>query len=68
MAAIISLNVEFSGGLELLFSNERKHSVKVPRVNEGQPTDLAYLIHYLRDNLLKERAELFVEDGTVYVA
>ena len=30
-----------------------------------RPVDLAYLIFWLRDNLLKERAELFVENGTV---
>ena len=65
--AAISLKVEFSGGLELLFSNERKHSVNVPSIHGGQPTDLAYLILYLRDTLLKERAELFVENDTVYV-
>ncbi|OBZ76176.1 Ubiquitin-related modifier 1 [Grifola frondosa] len=32
---------------------------------ETKPADLAYLIFWMRDNLLKERAELFVENGTV---
>ncbi|EGO01299.1 hypothetical protein SERLA73DRAFT_179454 [Serpula lacrymans var. lacrymans S7.3] len=30
-----------------------------------KPADVTYLMHYLRDNLLKERAELFMENGTV---
>lgn len=61
----ISLNVEFSGGLELLFSNQRKHIVSLPSTVSGESTNLEYLIHYLRDKLLTERPELFVEKGTV---
>jgi ubiquitin related modifier 1 len=33
-----------------------------------KPTDIKFLITWLRDNLLRERAELFVEEGTVYVS
>ncbi|KAI0943754.1 hypothetical protein AcW1_002842 [Taiwanofungus camphoratus] len=87
MSSIISLNVEFGGGLELLFSNRRKHRIDLPaRVPaaaastasergpeasaegeqpQGRPADITYLILWLRDNLLTERAELFVENGTV---
>ncbi|KAH9834943.1 ubiquitin-like modifier 1 [Rhodofomes roseus] len=84
MSAQISVKVEFGGGLELLFDNQRSHRVSVPvRVaatpaekkslkddtgaaeGEGRQADVAYLILWLRDNLLKERAELFVENGTV---
>ncbi|KAI0752688.1 ubiquitin-like modifier 1, partial [Daedaleopsis nitida] len=72
----ISLKIEFGGGLELLFSNQRSHRVSIPahvpspaagEAADGpmKPADLAYLIFWLRDNLLKERAELFVENGTV---
>jgi len=83
MAATISIKVEFSGGLELLFDNKRSHKLSlspiVPLNNdtkkdlvvaegEGKPTDVAYLIAYLRDHLLQERAELFEEGGTVYVS
>ncbi|KAG6831969.1 Ubiquitin- modifier 1 [Tephrocybe sp. NHM501043] len=65
--ATISLKVEFSGGLELLFSNQRIHSINLPVVEKSTSTTptLQYLINYLRDNLLKEREELFVENGTV---
>jgi len=79
----ISINVEFGGGLELLFSNVRKHKVAVPATvpkdnstsdeslsslpdapTESKPADVAFLMHYLRDKLLKERADLFMENGT----
>ncbi len=80
--ATISLNIEFGGGLELLFSNQRSHRITIPAnvpvsSATGQtpedsdvpskPVDITYLMYWLRDNLLKERAELFVENGTVYV-
>jgi ubiquitin related modifier 1 len=72
----LSVKVHFSGGLELLFANQRNHQVNLPPlvpktnatddVDAGQtPADVNYLIHYLRDHLLKERVELFVENGTV---
>ncbi|KAH9064619.1 ubiquitin-related modifier 1 [Lactarius vividus] len=70
MSHHLRLKVEFGGGLELLFSNQRKHLVTVPPVvlqgNEGEgPADINFLIHWLKDNLLKERPELFIEGGTV---
>jgi ubiquitin related modifier 1 len=69
----LKLKVEFGGGLELLFSNKRTHLVTIPSTvpegdRQGEPVDLNFLIHWLKDQLLKERPELFVEGGTVYVA
>ncbi|KAL0071195.1 Ubiquitin-related modifier 1 [Marasmius tenuissimus] len=75
----ISLRVEFGGGLELLFSNEKKHKITIPsRVStnnnttknevldgDTKTTDMDFLIHWLRDHVLKERAELFMENKTV---
>ncbi|KXN89777.1 Ubiquitin-related modifier 1 [Leucoagaricus sp. SymC.cos] len=76
----LSLKIEFSGGLELLFSNQRSHNITIPRTVrrdnstsllpledgiETKPADITYLIHYLRDHLLKERPELFIENQTV---
>jgi hypothetical protein len=80
----ISLKVEFSGGLELLFSNQRSHRLAVPALvsvnnttailndptqnaltGETKPADVTFLVHHLRDHLLKERVELFMENGTV---
>ena len=57
--------------MELLFSNQKSHKIDIPaKVTEGgkeKPVDVQYLIFWLRDNLLKEREELFIENGTVYV-
>lgn len=86
----VSVKVEFGGGLELLFANQRTHRVALPArlpspasgtaspsngeqidvlaAAAGRPADVAYLIHWLRDNLLTERPELFVEGDTVCVA
>ncbi|KAI0767459.1 ubiquitin-like modifier 1 [Fomes fomentarius] len=81
----ISLKIEFGGGLELLFSNQRSHRITIPALVPTAPpstgktgagegdeanvprstANLTYLIFWLRDNLLNERAELFVENGTV---
>jgi len=77
-ASTLSIKVEFGGGLELLFSNQRAHRITLParvspqegggketKESEGRSTDITYLISWLKDNLLKERAELFVENETV---
>jgi ubiquitin related modifier 1 len=72
----IALKIEFGGGLELLFGNTRSHRVSVPAAipasstsenGETRPADVNFLIHWLKDYLLKERPELFIEEGTVYV-
>jgi ubiquitin related modifier 1 len=83
----ISLKIEFSGGLELLFSNQRSHRLTIPALisvdnsttaisddqtstltavtGDRKPADVTYLVHHLRDHLLKERVEFFMENGTV---
>ncbi|KAF8803366.1 ubiquitin related modifier 1 [Phlegmacium glaucopus] len=75
----LSLKIEFGGGLELLFSNKRSHRITLPAtvpannstnttspVTEAtKPVDITYLIYYLKDHMLKERVELFMEKGTV---
>ncbi|PIL28994.1 hypothetical protein GSI_09041 [Ganoderma sinense ZZ0214-1] len=83
----ISLKIEFGGGLELLFSNQRSHRIDLPTLVPSpasassatlswsadgseppkKPADVTYLLFWLRDNLLKEREELFIENGTVSV-
>lgn len=66
-SATKSVRVEFSGGLELLFSNQKSQKVEIPTMANDKPTDVNYLIHWLKDNLLKERGELFVDNDTVWV-
>ncbi|EIM87548.1 ubiquitin-like modifier 1 [Stereum hirsutum FP-91666 SS1] len=77
----INVKIEFGGGLELLFSNQRSHRVSIPShvpaptaasdstdaetTPSTRPSDITYLISWLKDNLLQERAELFIENGTV---
>lgn len=76
----LTLKIEFSGGLELLFSNKRSHRVEIPSIvpsdnsttdilepekTNTKSADVTYLMYYLRDHLLKERVELFMEAGTV---
>ncbi|ATY66993.1 ubiquitin-related modifier 1 [Cordyceps militaris CM01] len=58
----ISLAVEFSGGLEMLFSDQRLHSLSLPaRDKDGKPTTIAFLIEHLCQNVMNDtRKELFV--------
>lgn len=92
MAGTITIKLVFSGGLELLFGNERNQSVLIPpfvpsdnsthsssssssstpsscndtpSTGETKAADLEYLIYHLRDHVLKERPELFMENGTI---
>jgi len=75
----ISLKIEFGGGLELLFSKKRSYRLTLPAAvpannstnitnpitDPTKPIDITYLIYYLKDHLLKDRVELFMEKGTV---
>ncbi|BDD56473.1 Ubiquitin- modifier 1 [Monascus purpureus] len=64
---LISITVEFTGGLELLFSNERTHNVSLPaQLHNGIRPNITYLLQYLIDNVMKDqRRELFVLEGNV---
>ena len=69
MTTTKSVQVEFSGGLELLFSNRKSHKVDIPdKTPDDKPTNIGYLIMWLKDNLLKEREELFLVGNTVSVS
>ncbi|KAF7187231.1 Ubiquitin-related modifier 1 [Pseudocercospora fuligena] len=67
MTDTVDITVEFTGGLELLFSNERKHKISIPaRDAKGQPSNVAFLIGWLCDNLMKDpRKDMFVLDDSV---
>ena len=68
MTTTISVRVEFGGGLELLFSKQKSHTVEIPaRTVDDKRSDVKELIHWLKDNLLQEREGLFLEGDTVYV-
>ncbi|RAO72069.1 uncharacterized protein BHQ10_008081 [Talaromyces amestolkiae] len=63
----IPISVEFTGGLEMLFANERKHSLAIPaKTSDGKKPTIAWLIQYLVENLMQDtRKELFILDDYV---
>ncbi|PGH14447.1 hypothetical protein AJ79_03090 [Helicocarpus griseus UAMH5409] len=62
----LTITVEFTGGLEALFSNQRKHTLSLPANPENEPFTIATLVHHLCENVMKDtRQELFVVDGAV---
>ncbi|KAK3326292.1 ubiquitin-related modifier 1, partial [Apodospora peruviana] len=52
------------GGLEMLFSNQRRHKISIPATDEkGKPATIAFLIDHLCKTLMTDpRVELFVLD------
>ncbi|KAJ5397291.1 ubiquitin related modifier 1 [Penicillium cosmopolitanum] len=56
-----------SGGLEILFSNERKHTITLPaRLDDASQPTIAYLLQHLVDNHMKDdRKELFIMEDNV---
>ncbi|XP_075734921.1 ubiquitin-related modifier 1 isoform X1 [Rhipicephalus microplus] len=63
MTTEIHVRVEFGGGAELLFGNQKKHDVAL-RSGHKKCT-LSDLIMWLKTNLLKGKEELFVQGNTV---
>ncbi|KAI1738469.1 Urm1-domain-containing protein [Xylaria scruposa] len=63
----LSIVVEFTGGLEMLFSDQRRHAISMPATGKnGNPATIAYLVDYLCENTMKDvRKELFVLDDHV---
>ncbi|OAA61695.1 Ubiquitin-related modifier 1 [Niveomyces insectorum RCEF 264] len=64
-AATIPIVVEFSGGLEMLFSDERRLELALPATDEatGRPATVGFLIDYLcRHAMTDSRKDLFVLD------
>ncbi|XP_017778987.1 PREDICTED: ubiquitin-related modifier 1 [Nicrophorus vespilloides] len=59
----LNITIEFGGGAELLFGNKKKQEVILP-AKEGEWT-LKDLIFWMKDNLLQERPELFIQDDSV---
>ncbi|KAG9204361.1 Ubiquitin- modifier 1 [Epicoccum nigrum] len=63
----LSIKVEFSGGLELLFANQKKYTLSISSKDEaGAPSNVAFLVKHLCDNVMKDpRKDMFVLDGSV---
>ncbi|XP_065068150.1 ubiquitin-related modifier 1-like [Rhopilema esculentum] len=59
----VEICLEFSGGAELLFNKVKKHNVCLP---EGSTKwDIRKLLIWIKENLLKERPELFIQGDSV---
>jgi len=63
----LNITVEFTGGLEMLFSNDRKHKIQIPaRDKDNTPVNVGYLVRHLCDHTMQDkRKELFVLDGSI---
>eukprot|EP01018_Ginkgo_biloba_P004271 Gb_28071 [translate_table: standard] len=59
------LTLEFGGGLELLFQSVKTHRVDVPVKNGEKQLTMGMLLFWIRDNLLKERPEMFMKGNSV---
>jgi len=70
LVVCVSMNVvlEFSGGAELLFGKVRQHTIVLPNTtsesNQSQVWSVGQLLVWIKENLLRERPELFLKDPT----
>ncbi|XP_066592523.1 ubiquitin-related modifier 1 homolog [Prorops nasuta] len=58
---VLPIIIEFGGGAELLFGKKKRHEVTL----NGSKWTVKQLLFWLRDNLLTERPELFLQNDTV---
>jgi ubiquitin related modifier 1 len=58
------LNLEFAGGAELLFGKQKNHSIDLPDQKES-PWTIRTLLVWIREHLLRERPELFLQGDSV---
>lgn len=60
----LDILVNFSGGAELLFGNQKSLPLKLPG-GIGAEWTLAKLITFLKERHLTERPELFIYEGSI---
>ncbi|KAI8105173.1 hypothetical protein M9435_000343 [Picochlorum sp. BPE23] len=63
---MVNIKLEFSGGMELLFDNQRSIDVDIP-MNAAIGSDMTVrdAMIWMRDHLLRERPEMFMKDDTI---
>ncbi|MCJ1472820.1 Ubiquitin- modifier 1 [Lambiella insularis] len=63
----LCVTVDFTGGLEMLFSNKRRHELVIPAKDENnKQMTMADLIHYLFTTLMNHhRKDMFVVNGSI---
>ncbi|ELT96933.1 hypothetical protein CAPTEDRAFT_203305 [Capitella teleta] len=59
----LNLKLEFSGGAELLVNKVKNHDITLPI--SSKLWTLRGLLDWIKDNLLAERPELFIQGGSV---
>ncbi|KAF2905386.1 hypothetical protein ILUMI_00791 [Ignelater luminosus] len=59
----LPITIGFGGGAELLFDNKKNHPVSLPVKDKAWK--IGDLIFWIKDNLLKERPDLFIQDDSV---
>ena len=67
IAPELTHNTSYSGGLHLLFHSINKHTIYLPQyvamstpsAEKETPTDVRFLIKWMKENLLSERVEMF---------
>jgi ubiquitin related modifier 1 len=57
------LTLEFAGGAELLFGKQKLHPIDLP--DNKTSWTLRLLLVWIRENLLRERPELFIQGDSV---
>lgn len=58
-----TITIEFGGGAELLFDRIKRHTVTLP--GNGETWSMRNLLAWMRENMVKERPELFLQGETV---
>ncbi|XP_075229146.1 ubiquitin-related modifier 1 [Lycorma delicatula] len=62
----LNLTTEFRGGAELLFDKIKKYEISLPLLKDnGNRWTIKKLLVWLKNNLLTERPELFMQGDTV---
>lgn len=59
----MKIRVEFGGGTELLFDKQKFINLELP--TNGDPWSISKLIRHLSENHIKERVELFANEGKI---
>jgi ubiquitin related modifier 1 len=59
----MKITLEFAGGAELLFGKQKNHSIDLP--DNNTPWTIRTLLVWIRENLLRERPELFIQGDSV---
>jgi ubiquitin related modifier 1 len=57
------LTLEFAGGAELLFAKQKHHAIDLPE--QQASWTIRTLLVWIRENLLHERPELFIQGDSV---